>query len=66
MINVLYGALVTLRQTDLKRLIAFSSISHMGYVLIGISSVSGVAGAVSPVGLTGAPCRCSPTAPLRG
>ena len=53
-INVLYGALVTLRQTDLKRLIAFSSISHMGYVLIGISSVSGVAGAVSPVGLTGA------------
>ncbi len=53
-INVLYGAVVTLRQTDLKRLIAFSSISHMGYVLIGISSVSGVAGAVSPVGLTGA------------
>ncbi len=53
-INVLYGAVVTIRQTDLKRLIAFSSISHMGYVLIGISSVSGVAGAVSPVGLTGA------------
>ena len=53
-INVLYGAVVTLRQTDLKRLIAFSSISHMGYVLIGISSVAGVAGAVSPVGLTGA------------
>ena len=53
-INVLYGAVVTLRQTDLKRLIAFSSISHMGYVLIGISSVVGVAGAVSPVGLTGA------------
>ena len=53
-INVLYGALVTLRQTDLKRLIAFSSISHMGYVLIGISSVVGVAGVISPVGLTGA------------
>ena len=53
-INVLYGAVVTLRQTDLKRLIAFSSISHMGYVLIGISSVVGVAGAVSPVGLAGA------------
>ncbi len=53
-INVLYGAVVTLRQTDLKRLIAFSSISHMGYVLIGISSVAGAAGAVSPVGLTGA------------
>ena len=53
-INVLYGAVVTLRQTDLKRLIAFSSISHMGYVLIGISSVAGVSGVVSPVGLTGA------------
>ena len=53
-INVLYGAAVTLRQTDLKRLIAFSSISHMGYVLIGVSSVAGIAGTVSPVGLTGA------------
>ena len=53
-INVLYGAFVTLRQTDLKRLVAFSSISHMGFVLLGISSVAGVAGAVSPVGLTGA------------
>ena len=53
-INVLYGAVVTLRQTDLKRLVAFSSISHMGYVLIGVASVAGVAGAVSPVGLTGA------------
>ena len=53
-INVLYGAAITLRQTDLKRLVAFSSISHMGYVLIGIASVAGVAGTVSPVGLTGA------------
>ena len=53
-INIIYGAVVTLRQTDLKRLIAFSSISHMGFVVLGISSVHGVAGAVSPVGLTGA------------
>jgi NADH-quinone oxidoreductase subunit M len=52
--NVLYGAVVTMRQTDLKRLIAFSSVSHMGLVLLGISSVVGVGGAVSPVGLTGA------------
>ena len=35
-VSVLYGAAVTLRQTDLKRLIAYSSISHMGYVLLGI------------------------------
>jgi NADH-quinone oxidoreductase subunit M len=53
-VSVLYGAVVTVRQTDLKRLIAFSSISHMGYVLLGISSVVGVGGAVSSVGLTGA------------
>jgi len=53
-ISVLYGAVVTVRQTDLKRLIAFSSISHMGYVLLGIASVVGMGGAVSSVGLTGA------------
>ena len=53
-INVLYGAFVTVRQTDLKRLIAFSSISHMGFVVLGISSVVGVAGTVSPLGMTGA------------
>jgi len=41
-ISVLYGAAVTLRQTDLKRLIAYSSISHMGYVLLGIFSLSHV------------------------
>ncbi|MBA7498700.1 NAD(P)H-quinone oxidoreductase chain 4 1 [subsurface metagenome] len=46
-ISVLYGAAVTLRQTDLKRLIAYSSISHMGYVLLGIF-------ALSQVSLTGA------------
>jgi len=35
-ISTLYGAAVTLRQTDLKRLIAYSSVSHMGYVLLGV------------------------------
>ncbi len=53
-INVLYGAMVTLRQTDLKRLVAFSSISHMGYVLLGVSSVGAVGEKLSTVGLTGA------------
>ena len=53
-INILYGAAVVLRQTDMKRLIAFSSISHMGFVLLGLSSAVGVAGQVSSVGLTGA------------
>jgi len=53
-VNIVYGAAVVLRQTDLKRLIAFSSVSHMGFVLLGISSIVGVDGRVSPVGLTGA------------
>ena len=53
-INVLYGGVVTLRQTDLKRLIAYSSVSHMGLVLVGIGSVGIVAGAVTPTGLNGA------------
>ena len=53
-INVIYGAIVVMRQTDLKRLIAFSSVSHMGFVMIGLASVVGVGGTVSPLGLTGA------------
>lgn len=47
-IGVLYGAAVTMRQTDFKRLIAYSSISHMGYVLLGIFAL----GKVSLVGAT--------------
>ncbi len=46
-ISVLYGAAITLRQTDLKRLIAYSSVSHMGFVLLGIF-------ALSEISLTGA------------
>jgi NADH-quinone oxidoreductase subunit M len=41
-IGVLYGAAVTMRQNDFKRLIAYSSISHMGYVLLGIFALGGV------------------------
>jgi NADH-quinone oxidoreductase subunit M len=41
-ISILYGAAVTLRQTDLKRLIAYSSISHMGYVLLGVFALGQV------------------------
>ncbi len=46
-VSILYGAVMTLIQKDLKRLIAYSSVSHMGYVLLGAS-------AVGSVGLTGA------------
>jgi len=40
--SVLYGAVLTVRQTDLKRLIAYSSVSHMGYVLLGVSALGQV------------------------
>ena len=53
-INVIYGALITLRQTDLKRLIAFSSISHMGYVLLGMASVVSTSTPGAQAGLNGA------------
>jgi NADH-quinone oxidoreductase subunit M len=41
-IGVIYGAACTMRQTDLKRLIAYSSVSHMGYVLMGIFALNQV------------------------
>ncbi|WP_207535088.1 complex I subunit 4 family protein [Desertivirga arenae] len=46
--SILYGALNALAQRDLKRLIAYSSISHMGFVLLGIASATseGISGAM--------------------
>ena len=51
--SVIYGAIVTLRQTDLKRLIAYSSVSHMGLVLLGVAAAVG-GGSFSALALTGA------------
>jgi NADH-quinone oxidoreductase subunit M len=47
-ISILYGALNALAQKDLKRMIAYSSVSHMGFVLLGIASqtTEGISGAV--------------------
>ncbi len=36
-ISIIYGAFAALAQTDFKRLVAYSSVSHMGYVLIGLA-----------------------------
>ncbi len=38
LISIVYGGLVAMRQSDLKRLVAYSSIAHMGFVLIGVAS----------------------------
>jgi NADH-quinone oxidoreductase subunit M len=47
-ISMVYGALVAMAQTDFKKLIAYSSISHMGVVVLGMSSMNtqGMTGAV--------------------
>lgn len=39
-VGILYGALASYGQDDLKRVIAFSSVGHMGFVLLGISTLS--------------------------
>jgi len=48
MINIIYGALCAMAQKDFKKLIAYSSVSHMGYVLLGMASLSttGINGAI--------------------
>jgi len=46
-ISIVYGAAVALMQSDLKKLVAYSSVSHMGYVMLGIAAgtTAGVMGA---------------------
>ncbi|MGH9227479.1 MAG: complex I subunit 4 family protein [Acidimicrobiales bacterium] len=39
-IGIIYGALACLAQTDMKRLIAFSSVSHMGFTMLGIATLT--------------------------
>ncbi|CAG5008269.1 NADH-quinone oxidoreductase subunit M [Dyadobacter sp. CECT 9275] len=48
MISIIYGGFNALGQTDLKKMIAYSSVSHMGFVLLGIASFTaeGVNGAI--------------------
>ena len=53
-ISVIYGGIVTVRQTDMKRLIAYSSVSHMGFVMLGLSAVGSSAVDTSAPGLNGA------------
>ncbi|MDD5275253.1 MAG: NADH-quinone oxidoreductase subunit M [Methylovulum sp.] len=47
-ITLIYGALIALRQTNLRRLLAYASVSHVGLVIIGIASLNmqGIQGAI--------------------
>jgi len=46
-VSIIYGALCAMAQTDFKKLVAYSSVSHMGYVLLGIA-------VMTPAGFQGA------------
>jgi NADH-quinone oxidoreductase subunit M len=48
MVSLVYGALVCLGQTNLKRMVAYSSVSHMGLIFLGIATMQplGIAGAI--------------------
>jgi len=48
-ISIVYGAAVAFAQTDVKKLVAYSSVSHMGFVMLGIASMNaeGLNGAVA-------------------
>jgi NADH-quinone oxidoreductase subunit M len=47
-VGIVYGAMVTLVQKDMKRLIAYSSVSHLGFVMLGVfaMNMAGVQGAI--------------------
>ena len=44
-ISIIYGAILAIGQKDLKRLIAFTSISHFGFIVLGIFAMTSTAGA---------------------
>jgi len=48
-ISIVYGAALAFAQTDLKKLVAYSSVSHMGFVMLGIASLTpeGINGAIA-------------------
>ena len=53
-INILWGAANAIAQVDLKKMVAYSSVSHMGYVLLGMSAVVAENPAGAQAGLNGA------------
>jgi NADH-quinone oxidoreductase subunit M len=56
-VSIIYGALVALAQSNLKRLIAYTSVNHMGYVILGLAAAgASVAGEerAQAIALTGA------------
>jgi NADH-quinone oxidoreductase subunit M len=50
-IGIIYGSLACLAQTDMKRLIAFSSVGHMGFVMLGIATMTDIGINASIIGM---------------
>ena len=59
-VGILYGALCCLAQTNMKRLIAFSSVAHMGFVMLGISTLTVFGINAALFGSSPACCSSSP------
>jgi NADH-quinone oxidoreductase subunit M len=53
-INIIWGAVNAIAQIDLKKMVAYSSVSHMGYVLLGMASVISTSTPGAQAGLNGA------------
>lgn len=51
-IGIVYGAFVCIAQSDLKRLIAYSSVSHMGYVMLGLGAAAAGISKMAEPGMT--------------
>ena len=60
MINIIYGACIALVQKDLKLLVGYACVSHMGYILLGISTLNhlAISGAVSQMVAHGLMTSC--------
>jgi len=53
-INIIWGAMNAIAQIDMKKMVAYSSVSHMGYVLLGMASIVSTSTAGAQAGLNGA------------
>ena len=58
-INILWGAVNAIAQIDMKKMVAYSSVSHMGYVILGMASVVSQSEAGAQAGLNGAVMQLS-------
>jgi NADH-quinone oxidoreductase subunit M len=63
---IIFGALAAYGQDDFKRLVAYSSVNHMGFVVLGIAAAAFASGTENAViALNGLFCRCSTTVSLQ-